>query len=75
MSHIEEKMKCSIEGRSPLIAWLIEHVSAAINRTKVGSDGKTAYMRVKGKNSKTKMLPFAEKVLWMLPKEEKITQR
>ena len=71
LSHIEKKMKCEVNGNSPVIAWLIEHVSVAINRTKVGVDGKTAYARIKGKNSKIKLLPFGEKVLWMIPKEER----
>ena len=42
LSHMECKLKTTIEGKLPIIAWLIEHVSTVINRTKVGSDGKTA---------------------------------
>ncbi len=69
VSYVEEKMGQPLRGDSHVIPWLVEYVSTAINRTKVGSDGKTPYVRSKGKSSKTKLLPFGEKILWMLPKE------
>ena len=32
-------------------------------------DGKTAYQRIKNKRPSNKMLPFGEKVVWMMPKD------
>ena len=32
-------------------------------------DGKTAYQKVKSKSPSNKMMPFGERVVWMMPKD------
>jgi len=71
LSHLEEKLGSPVKGNSPMIIWLIEHVSSIMNRSKVGTDGKTPHARTRGKESKTKHVPFGEKVLWMVSKERR----
>ena len=71
LSHVEDKLREPVKANSPLIIWLIEHMSSIINRAKIGPDGKTPYSRIKGKDSRTKLVPFGEKVLWMISKEER----
>ena len=71
LSHLEEKLGSPVKGNSPMIIWLIEHVSSIMNRSKVGPDGKTPHARTRGKESKTKHVPFGEKVLWMVSKERR----
>ena len=45
--------------RHPLIPWLVEHISNVLNKFLVGSDGKTATQRAKGRTSEQYVLEFA----------------
>ena len=47
VSFIEDKLKRTLRGKSIILPWLIEYVSIVLNRTKVGEDGKTAYVQGK----------------------------
>ena len=43
------------------------HAGVILTRYKNVQDGKTAYQRIKNKRPSNKMLPFGEKVVWMMP--------
>ena len=47
-----------------VITWLIEYASAILRRTKVGSDGKTPFERVKGHRSRRPLPEFFESVMY-----------
>ena len=44
--------------------WMFEHLGTMIRRFKVGQDGRTAYEKVKGSQSRRTIVPFGERVWW-----------
>ena len=48
-----------------LLCWMIEHAGCLLRRFKIGSDGRTAYERIKGRKSNRSMVPFGECLWWM----------
>ena len=52
-----------------LFPWLVMHAGVIITRYRAVHEDKTAYQRIKNKRPSNKMLPFAEKVVWMMPKD------
>ena len=46
----------------PVMAWLVSHAADVVNKFRVGSDGKTAYERAKGKTFKREVVEFGERV-------------
>ncbi len=46
---LESRCKCKIESGNPTLPWLISHTVANINRFQVGTDGKTAHVRLRGR--------------------------
>ena len=68
--HVEdEKLKAVIDNKHVLLPWLVMHAGVSITDYKTVHDGKTAYQRIKNKRPSNTMLPFGEKVVWMLPKD------
>ena len=65
--YIEEKLGQTLDNQHILLPWLIQHAGTLITRYKIGKDGKTAYQRLKGKKTSSRILPFGEKVLYMEP--------
>lgn len=49
----------------PVMVWMAPHAAAIINRTKKGTDGKTAWELRKGRPYRKALVPFAEKVLFL----------
>ena len=45
-----------------------------MNRLLVGKDGKTAVERVKGKKTTVMGIEFGEKLLWKIPKKDKMAK-
>ena len=62
---VEEKAKIKLNDAGVLLAWIIDYAGTAITRCKVGSDGKTAYQRLKGKSPTNQVTAIGEKVLYM----------
>ena len=62
---VEEKAKIKLNDAGVLLAWIINHAGIAITRCKVGSDGKTAYQRLKRKSPTNQATAIGEKVLYM----------
>ena len=71
-SSIEEKTSKPIRLDDTIVPWIIRHAGYVITRCKVGSDGKTALQRMKGRKTHTPWVPFGESVLFKLPKVPKM---
>ena len=61
---IETRIKDKLSVRHPLFAWWVEFCADLYNRFQVGSDGKTAQQRLKGKHSNQVMVEFGTAVLF-----------
>lgn len=46
------------------MAWLVEHASYLLNTFELGTDGRTAYGRLHGKEGTEHICEFGERVLW-----------
>ena len=66
--HLEEKLNKDIKLTDPIVPWMVRHAAYIITRCRIGPDGKTAMQKLKGRRVVTPMLPFAESVLFKLPK-------
>ena len=64
---LETHLKTHIANDDPIMAWLVEHTSWALNEYVLGSDGCTAYSRLHGKDTRERICEFAEVVLWYVP--------
>ena len=60
----EMRWNMKIESNSKVLSWIVEFAGVLINRYEVGHDGRTAYERTRGKQSKLLGFEFAEKVLF-----------
>ena len=67
-SAIEVWAKTKIKADHALVPWLVRHSAYVVTRTRIGSDGRTAYQRMKGRRSIEKLAPFAETRLFKIPK-------
>ena len=47
-------------GEHPSMPWLFKHAADVINRTRIGTDGKTAFRRWKGASSINQVAEFGE---------------
>ena len=63
--HIETKMGGKLDQDSPMLAWIVESAGTIITRYRIGSDGRTAYQRLKGKRPSNMIVPLGEKVLYL----------
>ena len=52
----------------PLVPWMVRHAAHIINVCRVRPDGRTAWQAMKGQRTSSKLLPFAETVLFKIPK-------
>ena len=64
MSVLQDKYKADIPAEHPIVAFLVEYIGEMYNSTHIGSDGKTPYKRIKGRDSTKNLIPFGEKVLY-----------
>ena len=57
--------------------WLIEHTAYVLNKFGLGSDGKTPYGRLHGREGRERMCEFGERIQWYVPKKlrSKLDQR
>ena len=61
---LERKLGHRVPSKHPLGAWLVERVADVITKYLRGSDGRTAYERLFGKQIREEGLEFGERVLW-----------
>ena len=58
---LEAHIKFKIPSTHPLLAWAIEHASFVLNKYMLGRDGRTAYGRLHGKESRDHLCEFGNK--------------
>ena len=66
---VQDKLNIVIDNKHVLLPWLVSHAGVIISRYKKVHDWKTAYQKIKNKSPSNKMMPFGEKVVWMMPKD------
>ena len=59
-SDLETKLGYRVPMRHPLMAWMVTHAANVITWYARGTDGMTAYQRVRTRSFKTRMLGFGE---------------
>ena len=59
-SAVEERLGIKIDPDSVVVPWLVRHAAAVLSRLKMGTDGKTAAERLKGKRFRREVCEFAE---------------
>ena len=62
---LESRCKCKIERGNPILPWLISHTVANVNRFQIGTDGKTAHERLRGRKFRRDIAECGEKVLYL----------
>ena len=71
-SSVEDKTGKPIKLSDTIVPWIVRHAGYILTRCKVGSDGKTAMQRMKGRKTNAPWVPFGEAVLFKLPKVPKM---
>ena len=61
---LEDRLGEPIPVQHQLVGWLVEHVADVYNRTAIGTDGKTAIQRLKGKACSGHMVPFGASIMF-----------
>ena len=64
---LERRIGKAVPQAHPLTSWLVEYCAWMINVRVVGSDGLTAYQRVRGRAYAKRLVPFGELALVHLP--------
>ena len=64
-SALEERMKCEVPSKHPILAFLVEHAWKLMSRYQVGRDGRTAYQLHAGKPHRRQLVEFRERVHFM----------
>ena len=74
---LESRLKAKLSSSHPVMHWLIEHTAYILNKFSLGSDGKTPYGRLHGKEGRERICEFGERVMWYVPKKlrSKLDQR
>ena len=68
---LERRVKGRLANDHPVMAWLVEHAAYMLNRCQLGTDGRTAYGRLHGKESTARLCEFGERILWFVPKKHR----
>ena len=68
---LETNINARIPSNHPIMAWLVEHAAYLLNRCMLGTDGRTAWGRMHGKEATERLCQFGEKVLWYVPKKSR----
>ncbi len=67
-SSVESKTGEAIKLDATIVPWLVRHAGYIITRCRIQPDGKTAMQKMKGRKVNVPWVPFAEAVLFKLPK-------
>ena len=63
--HVEDKIGETLTETDAMLLWIIDYAGTLITRSKIGTDGRTAYQRLKGKSPSNQVAVIGEKVLYM----------
>ena len=66
-SALEERMKCEVPSRHPILAFLVERAGRLMSRYQVGRDGRTADELHAGKAYRRQLVEFGERVYFFMP--------
>ena len=58
----------SFPADHPLVDWAVQHSAYLLNKYSLGTDGRTAYGRLHGAETKERICQFGERILWFVPK-------
>ena len=74
---LELRMKQRIPSSHPVTAWLVEHTAWILNKYHLGTDARTSYGRLHGREGRERVCEFGEVILWYVPKKmrAKLDQR
>ena len=74
---LESRLKARMSSSHPVMQWLVEHTAFVLNSYALGSDGKTPYGRLHGREGRERMCEFGERIQWYVPKKmrSKLDQR
>ena len=67
--YLELRIKGRLANDHPVMSGMVEHAAYLLNRCKLGTDGRTAYGRLHGKESTARICEFGERVLWYAPRK------
>ena len=62
---LEQGIKQTVPDDSPIMAWLVRWSAELISKYSQGSDGRTAYERIRHERCKTPVVPFGEVVMYL----------
>ena len=65
----ELRFKMVLTNTHPVMAWLFEHAVFLLNKFQLGTDGRTGWGRLHGKETRDRICEFGECVLWYVPKK------
>jgi hypothetical protein len=63
---LERRLRQEIPGNAAILTWIVRHAGVVVSRHEMKVDGKTAYERLRGKQSKRRMAEFGKKVLFKM---------
>ena len=66
-SCLESKLGEELNPTHPVSMWLLGHAANILTVRAVGTDGKTLWRRIKGREFGIRMVGFAEQVMYKLP--------
>ena len=71
-SVLEFRLGIKITLDNPIVPWMIRHVGHILTFCRVRDHGRTAYNVTKGRKITCKLVPFGERVLFKIPKTNKL---
>ena len=66
---LEARISARIPSASPIMHWMVEHAASLLTKYHVGSDGRTGYARLHGRETKEKLVEFGETIMWFVPRK------
>ena len=64
--HLESQSEAVVPADSPVLTWLVMHAAQVLTCNKVGQNGRTAYEYITGHRLKSVIVPFGEKIHFMV---------
>ena len=65
---LQSHLRIPLTVAHPLAHWAVSHAAYLLNKYQLGTDGRTAYGRLHGRETHERLCEFGEKVLWFIPK-------
>ena len=66
---LESRMGVQLPIKHPVMFWLVEHNANIITKYHVGTDGKTGYSNLHGRECREKLVEFGERVMFYVPRK------